>query len=167
MIPDVIWAKPDTVIATDACLGGGGGVNCMLKEYFHFEFPLYLLEETHNINRLQLVFLVVAVKLWGHCLEGKCILLYCDNEATVAVVNSGRCRDSVMLSWIKELAYETACNDYMLKGVHISGQDNRLPDLLSRWHISPEYELQFRQLVSQEWKEVRVPSSYLQLRDVW
>ncbi len=40
MIPNVIWAKPDMVIATDACLGGGGEVNCQLKEYFHFEFPL-------------------------------------------------------------------------------------------------------------------------------
>ncbi len=104
---------------------------------------------------------MVAVKLWGHCLEGKRILLYCDNEATVTVVNSGRCRDSVML------AYETICNDCMLKGVHISGQDNRLPNILSRWHISPEYELQFHQLVSQVWREVRVPSSYLQLKDVW
>ncbi len=147
------------VIATDACLGGGRGVNCQLKEYCHFEFPLYLLEDTHHINRLELVCLVVAVKLCSHCLEGKRILLYCDNEATVTVVNSGRCRDSVMLAWLRELAYETACNDCILKSVHISGQDNSLPDLLSRLHISPEYELQFHQLVSQEWREVRVRSS--------
>ncbi len=36
MIPDVICAKPDTVISTDAYLGGAGGFNCQLKEYFHF-----------------------------------------------------------------------------------------------------------------------------------
>ncbi len=88
MIPDVIWVKPDTVIATYTSLGGGGGVNCQLMGYFHFEFPLYLLEETHHINRLELECLVVAVKLWGPFLDSNRILLYCANEAAVTVVNS-------------------------------------------------------------------------------
>lgn len=63
MIPDVTWAKPDVVIATDYYLGGGGGVNLQLKQYFHFEFDLYMLKETHHVNQLELVCVVVVVKL--------------------------------------------------------------------------------------------------------
>ncbi len=55
-------------------------------------------EETHHINRLELACVVVTVNLCSHCLQGRRILLNCDDEAIVTVINSGRCKDSVMLS---------------------------------------------------------------------
>ncbi len=66
MIPQAVWAKPDSVIATNACLGGVGGINLQRKELFHFTFPQTVCEQNHHIDTLELACLTVAVKLWVH-----------------------------------------------------------------------------------------------------
>ena len=33
--------------------------------------------------------------------------------------------------------------EYEIRARHIPGVDNRLPDLLSRWHKGPEYQTEF------------------------
>ena len=56
-----------------------------------------------DINCLELMTMVIACKLWGHhwmCLQ---ILLYCDNQATVAVINSHKSRNSFMNACLCEL----------------------------------------------------------------
>ncbi len=60
---------------------------------FHFTFPPEVLCENHHISRLDLAVLTVDVKLWGHTLEGRRVLVNCDNEASDMMVNSGRCKD--------------------------------------------------------------------------
>jgi hypothetical protein len=32
---------------------------------------------------------IVAVQIWGKKLKGKTLLIFCDNEASVTVINSG------------------------------------------------------------------------------
>jgi hypothetical protein len=167
IIPEPSFSKPDSVIATDACLGGAGGVNLLQKQFFHFSFPEFILNERHHINRLELICLVIAVKVWQEYLEGCKLLIRCDNEATVRVVNTGRCRDSVMLSWVRELAYISACCQCTIKCIHIPGSENRLPDLLSRWHLNASIAGQFAQQTSPEWKEVQIPKNLLYYRDIW
>ncbi len=40
-----------------------------------------------SIAWLELYPIVLAVKAWGHKFTGKCILVHCDNKATVAMIN--------------------------------------------------------------------------------
>ena len=167
IIPDYIWSKPDSVLATDACLDGAGGVFWPRREYYHFSFPRAFKCQEHHINVLELVGLVVSIKLWGSYLKGQRVLLHCDNESTVTVVNSGRCKDALMLAWLRELSFELACSQCIIKCSHVRGQDNRLPDLLSRWDSSPLAPDTFRSLAPGEWKEVEVPAPMLTLRDLW
>lgn len=162
------WKKPDSVIATDACLSGGGGINLHLKQYFHFQFPPKFLCKPYHINTLELIVLVVALKLWGTSLTGHRVLMRCDNESTVSMINSGRGRDTIMLSWLRELVHISALDRFVLKCTHIAGQDNRLPDLLSRWHLGPKYSQEFYdQIANADWTEVQVPLSLLECRDTW
>jgi hypothetical protein len=49
-----------------------------------------------NIAYYEAVNIVVAIKTWGHTLQGKRIKVWCDNSAAVAVINLGRGHNSSM-----------------------------------------------------------------------
>ena len=125
------WLKPDSVFATDACLTGGGG--WVQGEYFKVQFPSFIVEQSWHINSLELLVLLVALKLWSYRLRGLKVRVYCDNESTVSVLNSGRCRDTVMLSLLREVVFVCAESSCMVRAVHVSGVNNRLADSLSRY----------------------------------
>ena len=131
MMLEVEWLRPDSVFATDACLDGGGG--WVLGEYFRFSFPVELSVRSLHINCLELLVLVVALKLWAPGLVGKRIKVFCDNTATVTVLNSGKCKDADMLSLLREVSFVCAVNSCLVRAVHLPGTQNRLADDLSRW----------------------------------
>ena len=128
------WSQPDQLIASDACLVGCGAT-CG-REFFHSEFPAFIVAMGLHINALELLSLVVAVRLWAGNLKGKMLTILCDNEATVWVINTGKTRDLYMQCCLRELCYISATNDIQLFAKHIPGVDNRIPDMLSRWTVS-------------------------------
>ena len=165
IILETLWKSPDAIIATDACLQGGGGVNWSKRRYFHSQFPAEL--AAAHINALELVVLVVALKLWGDDCHGLRVQVNCDNMATVEVVNSGRSRDELMLSWLRELAYWCAWHECQVRAVHIAGKSNRLPDLLSRWETGPHVRQEFRSRIGGAWREVKVDDHVFSLSGKW
>jgi len=135
------WSRPDEVIASDACLKGCGAT-CG-TEYFHEVFPEHVISKDLHINALELMALVVAVTVWSDQLRGKRVIVLCDNTATVWVINTGKTRDRAMQGLLRELCYVTATYGFELFAQHIPGDDNRIPDMLSRWTISDELREQF------------------------
>ena len=86
------WRKIDSVIETDACLQGIGGF--FNGEYFHSSIPDDIKgRKDMHINKLECLAVVVALKAWGQELQGLNILMHCDNEPTVKIVNKG-CRSN-------------------------------------------------------------------------
>lgn len=160
------WRKPDSVIATDACLTGGGGTLELSKEYFHVSLPEWVREEAGHINALEMWVLVVALKLWGHLCSGMRIKVLCDNEVTVWVINSGRSRDKVMLQLLRELCYWCVKFECQIRAVHLPGQENRGPDCLSRWAEEKKRE-EFWGLFGPEWSEVQVAPELFELSGLW
>ena len=146
LIPEARWSEPDTVFATDACLTGCGGV-CG-DEYFQSEFPAAISQSALHISALEMLTVILAVKVWGRRLERAKIRLFCDNEATVQVINSGKTRDVFMQCCLREICYLTAEAQCVVRAVHLPGVQNRLPDLLSRWSLSPKAQDEFRELTS-------------------
>ena len=49
----------------------------------------------YNIAHLEMLNVVVAFKLWGHHWANKCVKLFCDNQAVVDVLSSGRACDQI------------------------------------------------------------------------
>ena len=74
MLPEAHWSVPDAILATDACPTGCGTVSP--SQYFHTEFPNFILALGLSIYPLELLTIVVAVKLWREELSGKCILIF-------------------------------------------------------------------------------------------
>lgn len=137
-----VWSRPDELLATDACLSGCGGL-CR-EEAFTSEFPEHIINLQLHINALELLAVIVGVKTWGPSLRGKRLRIYCDNQATVAVINSGRSRDQYMLKCMRELTFYCAKYECMVRAVHLPGVENRLADCLSRWHLNRSYREEFR-----------------------
>jgi len=159
------WVSPDTLVSTDACLQGGGG--WLHGEFFAVSFPQFVLDRSWHINALELLVLLLALRLWAPCFKGRKLLFYCDNEATVTVVNTGRCRDPVMLTLLREVSFVCAVSNCLIRCVHLAGVDNRLADDLSRrdsLSVSARAELE-RRLTG--WKSRSIESSWYTCRCGW
>ena len=136
----------DTVFSTDSTLIGCGGIcGC---EYFHSVFPAFIADQQLPIHALELLTIIVAVRLWGGRFQGMNVLVYCDNEAAVHVINSGRSRDVFMGACIRELWLVVATNLFQLRAVHLPGVENRLADALSRWDESICHQNLFYSFIS-------------------
>jgi len=159
------WSEPDSVISTDACLTGGGG--WMLGRYFSSVFPKDVLKLDLHINALELLTLLVSLKLWCPSLAGKRIQVFCDNEATVTVINSGKCRDRYMLCLLREIVFLCSVNNCWIRAVHIAGVENRLADRLSRSHKMSKEKSDVLELDMRDWSRSEVCDNLFTCREEW
>ncbi|RLC08583.1 MAG: hypothetical protein DRI57_23700, partial [Deltaproteobacteria bacterium] len=159
------WLTPDAFFSTDACLQGGGG--WVSGEFFSLSFPQFLLDKQWHINSLELLVLLLGLRLWAPGFKGKKLKFFCDNEATVAVINSGRCKDPVMLSLLREVAFVCATNECLVRAVHLAGVENRLADALSRKSSLSQVALAELEFKLSGWKCRTVDESWLNCRSNW
>ena len=166
LMPLADWSKPDGVVSCDACLQGCGGWSN--GRYFHSSFPQFILDLDLHINALELLTLVVALKLWGQSFAGLRIKLFCDNEFSVTVINSGKTRDEFSQACIREICWLCANFECEVRAVHLPGVQNRLPDLLSRWELSPKHQAAFFESVNiDSIFETKVTDKVFMFSHVW
>lgn len=141
----LLWPKqvfvPDELVACDASLRSAGAV-CG-REYFHADFPQYLLRTSLHIADFELLAVVLAFKVWTATLCNKKVVINCDNEAVVRAINSGRAKDPFLQAGLRELVFLCCCNGIEVKASHIKSVENRLPDYLSRWNLGIRHRRAF------------------------
>ena len=147
-IPAATWTEPDISFATDSCLIGCGGF-CN-KEYFHTSFPDAIRKQQLPIHCLEMLAVLLGVRIWGPHLQGLKVQIYCDNEPAVNVINSGRTTDAFMGSCIREIWLAVSTYGFQLRAIHLPGEENRVPDWLSRWNCGQEYRDLFYGFISGE-----------------
>ena len=140
------WSQPDEFLESDATLCSCGGWNPQKKEFFHVKFPDFILKLTLHVNQCELLALMICVKLWSCCFSNKKIMLKCDNQSTVAVLNSGSTKDSFMQCCLREILFFAARYNFEVRAVYFPGVDNRTADVLSRWHTDSSFEKLFFEL---------------------
>ena len=166
IIGELVWSVPDGEFATDACLTGCGGVN--RDSFFRAKFPQFILSKGLHISALELMTVLVALRLWCAGYHGRRIRIWCDNSASVQVINAGRTKDPWMLSCVREIAFLCATHQLELRAEHIAGVLNRLPDLLSRDHLDPVHFQKFTQLNLQlGLTEIAVTSDKFEFLNQW
>ena len=147
LIKSAPWLDDPWHLSTDACNTGAGGY--FNGQYFHTPFPDSILQRFgDDINILELLTIMVALKLWGPALCRQRFIIRCDNNNSVLALNSGRSRTLGMQLCLREIWFISALHDFELTAAHISGNDNTLADHLSRWHLSPFHEAQFHKLTA-------------------
>ena len=146
----MLWLQdtllPNVLLATDVCLDAAGAT-CEL-EYLHSKFPDKIKSRFQNIAHLEMWAIILVIRTWKQKLSDKIIHLYCDNEACIAIINSGKSKEAKLQQLLRELVMELALNDIWLKMIYISTKANVLPDLLSRWYINGEARRKFKSLTN-------------------
>ena len=136
--------------------------------FFHTQFPEDIVRLELHISALELLTLVTAVKVFALVLKGGRLRAYCDNMATVEVVNSGKARDPFMQACLRELCYVTAYHQFEIRVVHVEGVSNRVPDLLSRWHLVENPEVRFESITEgSSMTEISVRASDFSFSNDW
>ena len=160
------WSNPDELCACDACPSGCGGF--ISGEYFHEEFPPHIAQLKMHINALELLTIVVALKVWGVKLRGKKVLMYCDNMSSVNLINRGVSRDDFHQDCLREICFTAAVNNFSIKAQHTRGSDNRVADILSRWHLHSNSEQLFREQIGEEqYTRIVIDSSLFSFSNPW
>ena len=145
IIPEFNWMTPDRIMQVDACLEGCGAWS--EGEYFHTSFPRWLQKvKGISINEKECLALIVGLKVWKQKIRNKHFLVYCDNQATVEIINTGRAKNEFARECLREICYITATANAMVKVVHQRGTENKIADFLSRWNKGPQYRENFEEM---------------------
>lgn len=74
------------------------------------------------------------------------MVIFCDNEACVNVINHGRAVDKFLLNCAREIFFLAASYDIVISAIHIVGSQNKIADALSRWHLGCTNQQKFNDL---------------------
>ena len=163
----LMWleAEPtlDTILATDACLTGYGGISG--QHYFKGEFGDEL--RGKNIAILEIIAVMVGLKLWAHNFRGKYFWIHVDNEAVATILNTGASKNEDLQEVLREIAYLAAQYQFVIRAKHIPGVTNRIPDWLSRWG-EEQSRIEFNKITkNREMREDKVSKDMLTITNPW
>ena len=119
----------------DACLNGLGAI-CGREVY---SIPLTQEYLNYDIVHLEMLNILVAVRVWGRYCATHRILIHCDNQAVVMIMDSCKTRDLTLAAICRNILIECAKFDIDLHTVHIPGKSNVIADALSRLSLNPNY----------------------------
>ena len=132
-------------IELDASLEGLGA-------YFNdqiYAIPLVRGYNHFHIVQLEMLNVLVAVRVWANQWKGKTIVIACDNQAVVSVINTGKTKDVVLAAIARNIAMEVALADINLRLIHILGKNNIVADSLSRYYTSDLHKSNIKNLLPQ------------------
>ena len=120
------------LVELDACMTGMGG--CWYSQVY--SLPIEKNYKNFTIYHLEMLNLLVATRLWTDHWSSQKVVLFCDNQAVVSVLNNGRTKDRTLGAIARNIQMIAAIKDINLNVVHILGKNNTVADLLSRWDIT-------------------------------
>ena len=132
-------------IELDASLEGLGA-------YFNdqiYALPLVRGYNHFHIVQLEMLNVLVAVRVWANQWRGKTIVIACDNQAVVSVINTGKTKDVVLAAIARNIAMEVALADINLRLIHILGKHNVIADSLSRYYTGDLHKAKVKNLLPQ------------------
>ena len=154
---------PDHEIYLDACLTGCGAISG--SHFYHVQFPEFIRKENHHISRLELLNIMVACQAFCELWKQHSVCVYCDNEAAVTVLQSGRSRDPYMLSCARQIWMFSAQYEFTVVAKHMKAEHMTLPDALSRYHLNEKFVTRCHNLLTEiDSKQVQIKNDYFQFK---
>ena len=105
LLREAIVQAPHYEIATDASGNWGCGA-VWGSDWLQFKWTDSYQQEA--ITQKELLPIVLAAAVWGPVWQDLAIKVHCDNQAVVAVVNSGYCRETQVMHLLRCLFFITA-----------------------------------------------------------
>ena len=117
-----------------------------------------------SIEYLELYALLVGVMNWIHYFKNRRIVLFCDNEAVVHMVNNNSSKCKHRMKLIRVLVLESLVQNVRVFAKHVGTKDNGKADALSRLDIP-----RFMRLGGKDMNPVAssIPESLWPMSKVW
>ena len=149
---------PELCVSSDAS-GSWGCGTVHGNEWFQLQWLGLGETMAYDIVAKEMLPIVIAVALWVPTWEGKTIRAWCDDEAVVAIVNTGSSREKTVMHLSRCLVFMEARWQCHIVAKHIRGLDNRIADAVSRNEL-----VTFSMLCPQAQPEAaRIPGALLDL----
>ena len=130
------WADFDvTLTAKEIDMYSSGSIGCggyCGKEWFSLEWNEQFLQENPSIEYLELYAVTVAIVNWIKNFRDQCIMLHCDNQSAVDMINStvSSCKNCMVL--LRIIMLQGLIYNVKIVAKHVKGKDNTISDYLSR-----------------------------------
>ena len=117
-------------VELDSCLTGCGAI--FGDSYYMEQYPPSILALQLPIHCLEIFNVVIAVRMWAPRWAGRLINIWCDNAASVMVLQSGKGKDERMLKCAREIWAWAALYSVSLAVHHRPGKEMIIADALSQ-----------------------------------
>ena len=137
-----LWSEwsppPDFQLSSDA--SGSLGYGAFFNGHW-FNGAWSPVQGLRHITYKELYLILLASVMWGPRWSSRRVLFKCDNEAVVAVINSGTSRDDNVMHLLHCLFYVVMQFNFVIQAVHIPGVQKVLADALSDFKLQVFYQL--------------------------
>ena len=140
---DHLTADPNFELYIDASGAHRYGVYYQGQSFWGDWEPIQLLglnSET-SIAYQELFPVVVAACVWGHTSQQKCILFYCDNDATVNYISKGGSSGSLIAKLLRLLTLKVMFGNFVVRAAHVPSKISCIADAFSRKQIAKFFSL--------------------------
>ena len=141
-------------------LGFGGICN---KSWMFNQWPEgYIKKYNPSIEYLELFAVVVTVHLWINRFANRRVILFCDNQSVVHMINSttSSCKNCMVL--IRMLVLKCLTENVRVFTKYVKSKENVPSDLLSRLKIDA-----FMQLQSWDQSQTEIPEQFWPIQKLW
>ena len=121
---------PNIVITSDA--SGSWGCGAFSSEGQWFQCMWSSSWASVHITVKELLPVIMACALWGMLWQGKTVHCRTDNAAVVAIINTGKSKDSLAMHLVRSLFFFSAKYNFRVYASHIAGKANTAADALPR-----------------------------------
>ena len=127
-----MWNAQEIMFYTDASMVFGLGGICDSNWMSAPWGKSFLSEKKPSIEYLELFAVLAVVLSWINLYKNKRIVLFCDNQGVVEMINttSSMCKNCMVLTRL--LVLESLIQNVRIFAKHVQGVDNDLSDSLSR-----------------------------------
>ena len=152
---------------TDASGTKGAGGYCD-QQWFIIEWDSeFLLEAKPSINYLELFALTVAVLSWAKDFKNRNIIVFCDNQSVIHMVNNSTsgCKNCMVL--IRFLVMHCLLFNIRLKVKYVQSKENTFADLLSRLKYKEFRSEARKQRRRFQAKPIDIPQQLWPMSKIW
>ena len=151
--------QPIDQFSTDACLTGGAAH--FHRDWFYTNWAIdHPQMQNQHINKLELYTILLSLRRWQHRMQNKWMVVYTDNTTTMYAINKGTSHCQESMSWLREMFWITAKNNFRLTACYVTSRANVIADTLSRLH-DKQVTQKLLNLITTDTIKVSSPSLHL------
>ena len=131
-----VFPPPTTSVEVISDASGSFGCGAFVNNLGWFQLQWPASRRPVNVAAKELVPVVIATAVWGHCWTGKGDCFRCDNMAAVSVLNTRTLHNQLLMHLLRCLSFFAAYFRFDIKAPHIPGVLNTAADAIISHYFS-------------------------------